>query len=279
MLRKNGFAIKFVSSERELARVLSHQHPVFIIHLYGEDHTQIASSKMDALERKAVAVFNGSRIGPVLADKLTSHQAFEAGGVLVPALKERGGFVRLRSGTGLPTFMEQDTGKATSGSDVHIQTEFIDTSIKFENRRYYTTIRLLCVDDIVLNTYLGARDVQDDSLNVHAYNTPLDPVLIEHLHRSLAATRTKEFSLIAKQLFAVLGHGFYAHDLLIASNDGSIFLCESGFKFDAEAYWAHHAPIAAEIPSQASLFPTEALARRSAQVFQTQCDTLLSERP
>ena len=278
-LRASGLETLFVSSERELARIVSRRRPLVLLHLYGEDHTRIASSRMDLLERDAVAVFNGSRTGELLADKLISHRAFEAGGVPVPALFAKKGFVRQRAGTGLETFMDLGSGGAVSGDDTRIRTEFVDTAVTFDGRRYYTTVRLLCVDDIVLHAYPRARDVQEGNGSVHSRNTPLDPALIEHLHQTLVATRAEDFSRVARRLFDVLGHGFYAHDLLIDQKDGSISVCESGFKFDDRTYTGHLKPISDKIPSQAVMFfPVCEFARLSARAFLTRCDAVLAGR-
>ena len=233
---------------------------------------------MDALERQAVAVFNGSRTGELLADKLMSHHAFEAGGVPVPPLSESSGFVRSRAGTRLETFVERGDDGGRFSDDSQIRTAFVDTVIDFENRSYFTTVRLVCVDDIILHAYPRARDVQERNASVHASNTPLNPPLIEFLQEKLVDTKSEELSRVARELFSVLGHGFYAHDLLIDRRDGSVSVCESGFKFYDNAYHDRMEPIAADLPSQAVLFPVEAFARLSAHAFVARCDGVLAQR-
>jgi hypothetical protein len=172
--------------------------------------------------------------------------------------------------------LDQAPDGPVGDDDARIRTEFVDTVVTFEDHRYYTTVRLICVDDIVLHAYPRARNVDEGSASVHASDTPLNPALIEHLHETLVATRAEDFSRVARLLFGVLGHGFYAHDLLIDRNDGSISVCESGFKFDDRAYHGRLKPISADIPSQAVLFPVGEFARLSARAFLSRCDAVLA---
>lgn len=276
-LRRNDIATAWVSSTRELSRALRVEEPVVLIHLFGEDRNQIESPELAELEQRAVATFNRSGIGPLLADKLDSHRAFAAAGIPVPDLREAGGFVRSRLGTGLPTAITpNDTSVTRQEDDRQIRTEFVDTRVEFGNRRYFTSIRLLCIDNVVLHAYPRARDDQEGDASVHAHDTPADPALIEHLHKSLVQPRSVEFTSIAQQLYEVLGHGFYVHDLVIEAATGAVFVCETGFKFDDAAYWRHLEPIASRIPSQSVLFPVQQFAQYSAGVFLERCQSILA---
>jgi len=147
--------------------------------------------------------------------------------------------------------------------------------VGFEGSEYFTTVRLLCIDDHVLHAFTRARDVEEGEAGVHSQDTPLNPALIEHLHAHCVEPNRPAFATIAKQLHAVLGHGFFVHDLLVETGTGSVMVCESGFKFDDKTYAKHIASIAADVPSQSPLLPMGPFARRSARVFAQECTAIL----
>ncbi len=275
-IRKHGYSTEWASSERQLSRVLGCGSPVFLVHLFGEDMGQIASSTVNGLERKCTAVFNAAAVGQLLADKLATHRAFAAAGIPTPRLRNADGFVRARFGSGQKTHFVQ-TPKADAPADQNsIYTDFVDTRVAHSDRLYYTSVRLLCIDDIVLHAYTRARDACDEGAEVHAQHTPIDPELIEHLHDVLIKPRAEQFSNIARQLYSVLGHGFYEHDLLIDRESGATYVCESGFRFDDPQYWQRFEPVASKIPSQTSLFPVQRFAQRSADAFLKRCQSVIN---
>lgn len=166
---------------------------------------------------------------------------------------------------------------ATSVESDKILTQFIDTRVAYKGRTYFATIRLLCIDDVILHAMPRARDAADGNPSVHSRDTPRDPDLVAYLHEALVVPNTDEFQQTAKAAYQALGHGFFSHDLLIEAETGRVFLCETGFKFDDLVYVRHLAPIRDLIPSQANLFPIESYAALSAQVFLERCNALLAE--
>lgn len=274
-LRRAGVATTFVSSLRELKRALRQSSETVLVHIYGEDHEQIVSDRLTALDARAALVFNPSRLGPLLADKQASQDAFAGGGIPVPPVigADGPGFVRARMGTHEPTI----AGALAAGTatEDYIKTAFVDTRVPFRERSYYTTVRLHCLDDEILHAYPRARDAAEGDPSVHAADTPRDPDLIEHLHQMLVVPNGDRFRDIARAMFGVLGHGFFAHDLLIDATSGDIFVCESGLKFDDPAFWMHLEPVAGDIPSQARLYPVDDFARYVAGRFLERCRHLL----
>ena len=275
-LRKNNFATAWAATTGQLARALETELPVVLVHLFGEDNVQIASPNMTKMERLALVTFNQSKTGVLLADKLASHRAFEAAQIPAPRLLETGGFLRQRFGSGLPTSVASDTDKHYLGSQKFIRTEFVDTRIQFKGRTYFTVVRLMCVDDVVLHAYTKARAENDGSASVHASHTPTNADFINYCHELLVRPRSTEFQQIATRLYHVLGPGFYAHDLLIDNNSGAVYVCESGFKFDSPVTSKRLGPIGHLIPSQAPLLPPENFSQRSAQAFLTRCRQALN---
>lgn len=90
--------------------------------------------------------------------------------------------------------------------------------------------------------------------------------------------RKEIFDDIAQKLHQVLGHGFFAHDLLIDGETGAIFVCEGGFKFNDGTYTAHLDIISDKLPSHQILFPTRKFAEFSADIFVKQCQAILDKR-
>ncbi|WP_299792780.1 hypothetical protein [uncultured Marivita sp.] len=274
-LRRNGFKIEWAWSKKELARRLAGNLPAFIIHLYGEDNVQILDEDIQQIEKMAVATFNRAETGPLLADKIASQKILSDAGVNVPPVTTNSGHVRRRLGSKKSTDLGGQV-PANEKEENFIRTRFIDTRVNFNGKSYYTTIRLICVDEIVLHAYPRARDVDDGNPDVHAGNTPLDADLIEYLHTTLVTPFEEEFRSIAQKLFSAWGHGFFAHDLLIEGRD--VFVCESGFKIDDLNYSNHLGPISNKIPSQAPLFPIEEFSRKSAEAFVTKCASILQDK-
>ena len=256
-LRRRGIATHYACSLAELERLAD--PATVLLNIYGEDFEDIRSPRLREIEERCRMVFNSADIGPVIADKAASHEAFLAGGIPTPKRAERG-FTRQRHGTHEPTAM------GAAASETQFTTDFVDTRVTVAGKTYYTCLRALCVDDIVLQAYVRARDAEEGIPDVHNGDTPLDPDLIETLHARLVTAKMDQIEDIAARLHARFGHGFFAHDLLV-DQAGRVSICETGFKFDDYSYTGHLAPVAQDIPSIAPLFPAEAFARRSARVF------------
>lgn len=278
-LRRNGFATEWASNVAELDASLNDEVPVFLVHLFGEDHSDIFSAEVLDLEKKAVATFNTAEAGQLLADKLASHKAFVDAGIPVPTLRETGGFVRSRFGTALPTEIQEGTEALPAEDERRIFTDFVDTRIEYDGRLFYTTVRIVCIDGTILHSYPRARDAKEENPSVHAKDTPLEPALVEYLNDVLVVPNAEAFEGIARNLHHVLGHGFFAHDLVIDNVSGEIFVCEGGFKFDDPSYWRHMKRISSDLPSQAVLFPIQNFAKHSSETFCRRCLSILEKTP
>ena len=274
-LRLNGFQTEWAWSKRELARRVSGDLPSFIVHLYGEDNVQILDDEIKQIEGMAAATFNSAETGPRLADKFVTQHALEEADIKVPPVSESSGHVRRRFGSKKSVGL---LGKVPEGEveDDFIRTKFIDTRITFKGLAYYTTIRLVCLDEIVLHAFPRARDVSEGDPDTRDVTTPLDADLIEHLHQTLVLPFEAEFASLARKLFSVWGHGFYCHDILIEGRE--VYVSESGFKLHDLAYTRHLEPIASQLPSQSGYFATDDFSRRSAKAFVSKCEAVLLEQ-
>lgn len=229
-------------------------------------------------ELKAIAVFNASLTGRLVSDKLLFTQEAAKAGIKVPQIYKQGnkGFIRSRLGTAEDAWViDEDKISSIENTEDQLITEFIDTRVSYCDREFFTTVRLLCVNNKIVHAFPRCRDAAEGNASVHAVDTPLNPALIEFLDSELIQKNMERFSNITRSLHDVLGHGFYAHDLLIERDTADIFVCESGFKFDAFGYWSHLSEIKDEIPSQAILYPSACFIRKSSFLFLSCCESVL----
>ena len=267
ILAEQGIAARFVKTPLQLKKALTEESCV--IHVYGEDHVRIDTPEVLAVQGAARLVFNDARLGPILARKDVSNRFLTEHGISMPSMKFNTGPVFSNSlmGTGTDVELLETGGLAKTD---RYNTKFIDTRVRYKNRLYYTSVRLLSVGTEIVHSYVRVRDEAEGSPSVHNKDTPLDPEMVEDLQDSLVNARWTDLTMLAAQMGQALGPGFYAHDVLIDADDGDIFVCETGFKFDDASYVRHMLPIADRIPSQALMF-TEQFAQKTALAFLSQC--------
>ena len=276
-LRRSGYQTHFCTSVAEIDARQGSGLPTIIVHLYGEDRFQIASPAVRRIEEAALTTFNRAETGAVLANKVRSQEVLVKAGVLMPELAPESGvaFQRQVHGSSEPSAVVKISA-GTQASGEAVLTRYVETRVRHRGADYFTSVRLLCIDDAVLHAFPRARDAVEGNPNVHARDTPLDPSLIEALNDRLIIPFRGIFDEIARRAHQALGHGFYAHDLMVERDSGTVYLCESGFKFDDDVYTDLLAPIRTMLPSQALFFPTEAFARASAEVFCVKCDGIIA---
>lgn len=277
-LRSNGFAVYFCSSLSEIEQLITSGLSTILVHVFPEDKRQIASKKVLEVEGRCLAVYNGARTGLVIGDKSRTAETFRQNGILTPEFPNASDtvFSNTRYGS------NKKAKRIEAGAKIdraRFNTRFIDTSVMFMDRCYFTSVRLVCVNDALIHAFPRARDVEEGNPSVHASNTPLNPALIEFLQSEIVAPYWDVLGRLAKGLAEALGRGFYVHDLLIERSSHRIYVCESGFKLEPTAFWTRVEPISDSLPSQSILFPIEAYAKHVGSVFSWQCKTLIEERP
>lgn len=271
-IRKQQIATTYCQNIRELLHALKRNLPNVIIHVYGEDHKRIDTPETLEAEKKAAFVFNAAAIGPIIADKEKSRTRLTNNGVLMPEVDIGSGQSIVFSNNKFGT--SEETNLIQPGQPINpdrYNTRFIDTIVTFEEKRYFTTVRLACVSNKILHAYVRARNIQENNPSVHAYNTPLDFELLAQLQTQLVDPYREEFKEIADRIFRALGPGFYAHDLMIEAKTKKIYVCETGLKFDDPAFWMHAMPIANHLPFHQPLFPPENFAALSARTLISDC--------
>lgn len=254
-LHQAGMATHFAHTPNEMLRHLKPE--TCLVHIYREIAPENISLYEQAMRQVAKAdgahrgaVFNDPTLGAMIARKDLTNSHLSKAGIAVPRMVTS-------DDTDAPVFANDI---ASTGAEVAIgydpdryNTEFIDTRVPYKGKDYYTTVRLLCVGGALIHCNVGARDASE-SASVHGRDAPMDPEMLEYLQGVLVHSRIDALKDLAKKLGDVLGLGFFGHDLVICNKTGIPHVCEVGFKFDANAYRTHLAPLADQLPSHSTLF-------------------------
>lgn len=241
--------------------------PTAIVHVYGEDHRRIDTEELREIEKAAALVYNSATVGPVIADKEKARVRLCGAGVLMPEA-DMGNADVVFSNSRLGTSQEVSVVYPGQALDAdRYNTRYIDTTVDYRGKKYYTTIRLLCISDRIVHAYVRARDVAEGSPSVHAKDTPLDPELLAHLQSKLVEGHRPQIQNVADRIFSALGPGFYAHDLMIEANTQKVYVCETNFKFDDSSFSERTRPISGMIPFHQILFPLEGFASECARTL------------
>lgn len=242
-----------------------------IIHLYNEERNVPAEADVAAADASAAVVFNSVRTGAVIGHKARTNAWLSGAGIAMPSMQPRPGatvFSNAPAATSHFAWLVDDPAKLDPD---RYNTEFIDTTFDFGPKSYFATVRLLCVGRTIVHAFVGLRSAHRERPSVHGVTTPLNAPLFNAAYRQLYLDRQDDMRDLAIRLNAVLGPGFYHHDLLVERGSGKIYLCEVGYKFDAYAFGSHMEPIRADTPSLEPFFNGD-YARLSA-------DALLAEWP
>jgi len=139
--------------------------------------------------------------------------------------------------------------------------DLIDTRHEWNGKTYHTSLRLLSVCGEVIDIWLRLRTGKEFPI-VHSKNTPLDSKVLNFLHQEIIECNKDKLENISKSLSNILGLGFFAHDLLVDTNN-KFYVCESGFKFDDETYRKHLSPIMRDLQFGENVFNPKQLAKKS----------------
>lgn len=277
-----GYRIKFANSVAEIERYLEGEKITILLNIIGEDVFTISSRALEHLEKRPSVTFNPLRTALILADKLKTQQILTSHDVLMPKILDgaSGGFLRARSGTNRPTkFLAEKPEGATIDDRKSIVNEFIDTTVDWENEKFYTSVRLLCINDKIIHQYVRARSFKEQDPNVHASNTPLNADFLNHLQDIIIIPNTERFAEISKKIYDALGDGFYAHDILVERDSGRLLVCETGIKFDDYSFWTRIRSIEKALYVHSIFFPPEEFAKKSAAIFVAEVERRLASKP
>lgn len=253
-ITRNSDAIQSDLLARSAALVLIYNEE----DLCASDASSVAiRAEWDRLQQRCQSAgFNGLlvhdlSIGELLGVKASTNLKYASAGIPVPQI--------MTASVAVPVFSNANLG---SGKDVSVlpgasaldgaryNTQYINTEIPYGGRRYHVCLRALAVGQELISVYVRARDVAEGSASVHNADTPLDAGLIRHINDTLMQPRMTEIQSICERAGALLGLGFYVHDILPCQETGGLYVCESGIKLGDAKYRRCMQPIANQMPDQ-----------------------------
>jgi hypothetical protein len=140
-------------------------------------------------------------------------------------------------------------------------TNFIDTTHRFNGADYYVYIRAYAVGEVRVATYVGCRPTSEGNPSVHLSDAK-NPEAINYFNYSFSIPFQEQFQTLCCQMGSVFGLGFYIHDFLPCRQTGRLFVSESGFKLGPgpavkEKYWH----MRSQIPPFSGFFSAEHVLR------------------
>ena len=267
-LARRGIQTRYARGVGELARCGPSR--LCVICVANEERDEIQA--LAPCEAGGRVVFNAPSRAPLIADKKRTNEFLASHGILVPttaATDDAPVFSNANARSAAPAFVVT----AGHGEPSRYNTRFIDTTVDVGRRRYFTALRLLCVGSTLIHAYVRARPASEEP-SVHTTNTPQDPELLETLQHLLVFNNSSKLIDLARKLGDALGPGFYGHDVLVERGTSRLFVCETGWKFEAFSFAARMAPIAKALPSH-RIFFDGTLPIKSAAAFSTECHGLM----
>ena len=269
-----GVSTAYVNDKEGMERELSESGriPVVLVNLIHELHAE--KDKYDIPEKLATkfsAIFNRHNTAKIIGDKIEANIFFTKHNISMPSLRPDAGkkiFSNTRFGSHDKVLLYESIDNA---DNERYNTEFIDTTVDFRDKTYYTSIRLNCIGAHIAQINVRASDKANGNPSVTGVDTPLDRTLLEYFHSFLVAPRLLEFISLAKQIESVLGPGFYTHDTLVERDSGQIYLSETGFKFYSEPYANHIMDVIGDRNFLTGAMDMDTYAAYSASVFVTYC--------
>lgn len=246
--------------------------PTILVDLVNETYDDLDAYDIPgALGSPPGAVFNSRRIAKIIGDKKEANAVLSRTDVPMPSiagLKNKKIFSNARFGSQEAVFVQDD---ASEIDENRYNVEFVDTRVRFRGSVYYTVIRLMCIGSHLLQIYVRARDVEENNPSVHNKDTPLNRPLLDYLQDRLVVPRLEDFVSLAEKVESALGPGFYAHDVLVDSSSGNLFLCETGFKYYDDSYCGRMIGVLDDRDFRYGVVDQEAYAAYAGAVFMAYC--------
>ena len=171
ILAQCGIATTYACDIDEIEREIidSDRMPIILINLIHELYDDLnLYSFSEFVVKKVRAVFNSRQTATIVRDKQETNDFLSKFGVLMPSLNpgpDRMVFSNTRSGTHDPVFISD----SLAGLDKsRYNTEFVDTTVNFRDKAYYTSIRLNCVGSNIVQINVRASEKANGNPAVHA---------------------------------------------------------------------------------------------------------------
>lgn len=227
---------------------ISDKNPDILFPIYSEEIKDGVDKIADIVERykkenPEIIVYNSPEIAKIIANKEKTHIKFS----------EIVGFPRLISkesdiSKGI-VFVSEKTGTCEPVQLIQNQelnnnkynTEFIDTSVEFGRKTYFTCIRTQVMSTpkkiSIINRCVRIRP-NYESPSVH-YNDTLkqDIDAITYFNTVFLTKYKNKMDKISIDLGKHLGPGFWVIDIL--PKDGKVYICEAGIKVTEQKYFLY----------------------------------------
>lgn len=196
-------------------------------------------------------IIHGTSVGRIVGNKTLTNEALRAVGVSVPRVVSAAQapfrvFSNANIGWGQPVQV-LETGANLDSS--RYNTEFVNTTRQFRGKPYFVYFRAMCVGPTCVSVTARARPAEENDPSVHGYDMPLDAALVNHLHSEIIVPQEGAINEICERIGRRLGIGFFSHDILPANDAATtLFVCETGFKFDEDGFRVRFAPLSDQIP-------------------------------
>lgn len=264
-----GATVAFYQTPNLLLRSL-HIHddrPLAVLFLYNEEQSEDypPDATIHILEKRpCTIVYNSPETARKIAEKPITNRILADAGIDVPRMSNRADvqlFSNTITGSNQPTSV---IAQGTAVDPARYNTELVDTRVEVDCHEYYVSLRAVCVAGRVLDLFVRCRPIEDGTPSVHSRDTPLDPDLLNTIHREHVQPRMDEIHSLCAKIGSTLGPAFYVHDILL-SKDGRLPVCEVGFKFDDTTLVEHLWPVSAGLDFMRGAFSYD-LAEECARV-------------
>lgn len=270
VLHSYNIDVEFISSQRSMSDATASDANTIVIDLYNEEADHGFLPRTDqGLYGRAALVFNHRETGGVISDKARTNRVLTSAGVAMPRMNPEAGLV-FRNTAANSSSQDKDievTPKVDTAREDGYRTGYIDTTREYLGRKYLTSVRILCVGEVIISAFAAARPAEEGKYSVKGINTPVDADLIRFFQQKLVHERHEDLRGIAQKVAKVLGPGFYVHDLVVDSTSEEILLCEVGYKFSMYPVAERFHSIAKDISSDYLILDEAECARASAEAF------------
>jgi hypothetical protein len=277
--RTKNTTVKYFSGRELLLEYLQDIHKNFkkiiICPIYCEDTPLKRTFKIDLavyIEKICTnfdntVIIHNSKIGNILGDKAKTNLFLTLRGIKCPKMITNANhngpvFVNAKTSSGALTHV------LAPNADINTKmynTEFIESTFIFNENKYYVCVRLMCIEENIVDIHLRFRDSKENNPNVHASNTPIDAELQNMYYESKVLPNYEQLKCLARDVGKTMGLGFYAHDIVLCDKTGEFYLLESSFKFDVSlSFKSYLSEIIPNIKHEKSIKES---AEHSAQLF------------
>ncbi len=275
-LAQAGVDCFFVWDEDGLERHVTGKNTA-ILHMFNEEKPWSYTARIRDAERKASFIACTVRGASIIQHKKLTNIYLTAHGVPMPKqIHQPSETETVFSNSVIGSGKRVNVVAGTAALDQErYNTEFVDTRFDYAGKSYYTMFRIQAIGRRVLHSYVRARDVSENAPSVHSANTPADAGLLNHLYDVLIAPRKDEIAQFTAHLGALLGPGFYAHDMVVCNKTGQMKMVEAGVKFNDSPY-AEYLESERHMTPNNAMFYDGSYPVRSAELFLEEWDVAMT---